>query len=224
MNFLLPYWSALLLGSAHALEADHMAAVTSFAVRRPTAREAVRFGIQWAVGHGAVVIAAGAALLLIGIVIPDPATHWLEKIVGVVLIALGASTFVHARRLHVHAHGGGHAHLHSHALPEGTEHTHEFPRQNRWAGAPTAIGALHGLAGAAPAVALLQVAAMESIAGGMLYLMAFAIGTAVGMAAYAAVTGFVAGRAAIASEKAARIIGKISGIATIAIGIFWIVR
>lgn len=224
MSFLLPYWWALLLGSAHALEADHMAAVTSFAVRRPTTREAIRFGIQWAVGHGAVVIAAGAALLLIGLVIPEPATFWLEKTVGVVLIGLGASTFIHARRLHVHTGDGEHAHLHSHPLPGGREHSHDAPRHGRWTHAPTAIGALHGLAGAAPAIALLQVATMQSFAGGMLYLTTFAVGTAVGMAAYAAITGFVAGRAALASERAARAIGKFSGIATIAIGTFWILR
>jgi len=224
MSFLLPYWSALLLGSAHALEADHMAAVTSFAVRKPTPRAAMRFGVQWAIGHGAVVIAAGAALLLIGLVIPEVATTWLEKIVGVVLIGLGASTVIHAQRLHVHAdRGARHAHLHSHPLPAGREHSHES-HAGRWSHAPAAIGALHGLAGAAPAVALLQVTAMESITSGMLYLMMFAVGTAVGMAAYAAVTGFVAGRAALASERAARAIGKISGVATIAIGVFWMLR
>lgn len=243
MGFLLPYWTALVLGSVHALEADHMAAVTSFAVRRPAPRDAIRFGIQWAIGHGAVVIAAGAVLLFIGLSIPDAATAWLEKIVGGVLILLGGSTMLHAARLHAHG-TAGHAHLHSHKLPQPHGHSHaedvepvhshavhshsarspHAPGRRSWSQAPTAIGALHGLAGAAPAVALLQVATMNSVAGGMLYLTIFAVGTAIGMAAYAAITGFVAGRAALASERAARVVGLVGGLATIAIGFFWILR
>ena len=218
MNLVLPYATALFLGSVHALEADHMAAVTAFAVRKPAPLAAAGFGIRWAVGHGASVILVGAILLLIGLTIPAGANEWLDRSVGLVLIALGLWTAWHASRLHahVHHHDGGleHAHLHSHAFR--TEHDHQH--------AATMIGALHGLAGAAPAVALLQVTRSGSFLQGMAYLGIFAVGTAFGMAAYALLTGWLMGRAAIRSERLARVLGKLTGLGTVTIGLIWLLH
>lgn len=218
MNPLLPYITALMLGSVHALEPDHMAAVTAFAVRRPAPLAAAGFGLRWAVGHGAMVIGAGLLLLLLGLTIPAGATWWLDRLVGLVLIGLGAWTAWHARHLHahVHHHAGGvdHAHLHSHAFSSKHDHGH----------AATTIGALHGLAGAAPAIALMQVARFESIVQGTAYLVMFAVGTALSMALYALVTGYVMGRAAIVSQRWARWLGQLTGVSTIAIGFVWLLR
>jgi ABC-type nickel/cobalt efflux system permease component RcnA len=128
MDMFLPYTTALLLGSVHALEADHMAAVTAFAVRRPAPLAAAGFGVRWAAGHGVAVTAAGALLLVLGLTIPLPATAWLDRSVGLVLIALGVWTAWHASRLHAHVHhhhdGIEHAHLHSHAFRARHDHAH----------------------------------------------------------------------------------------------------
>jgi high-affinity nickel permease len=223
MNVLLPYATALLLGSVHALEADHMATVTAFAVRRPAPLAAASFGIRWALGHGASVILAGLAIMLVGATVPAAAGSWLDRGVGLVLIGLGAWTSWHAAHLHSHKKSGapGHAHLHSHgAAQDRHDHVGENQRQR----AATMIGALHGLAGAAPAVALLQIARQESLMEGMAYLAAFAVGTAIGMAAYALITGFFMGRAAIASERLARGIGRLAGVSTAIIGFIWLLR
>jgi sulfite exporter TauE/SafE len=218
MDILLPYTTALLLGSVHALEADHMAAVTAFAVRRPAPLAAAGFGVRWAVGHGASVTAVGALLLLVGVTIPVYATEWMDRSVGLVLIALGLWTAWHASRLHAHVHhhddGVEHAHLHSHAFRAQHDHAH----------AATLIGALHGLAGAAPAIALLQVARSDSFLQGMSYLATFAVGTAAGMALYALITGWLVGRAAIRSERLVRVLGKLTGASTVAIGVIWLLR
>jgi nickel/cobalt transporter (NicO) family protein len=218
MDIFLPYTTALLLGSVHALEADHMAAVTAFAVRRPAPLAAAGFGVRWAAGHGLAVTVVGALLLLLGLTIPLPAAAWLDRSVGLVLIALGLWTAWHASRLHAHVHhhhdGVEHAHLHSHAFRAEHDHAH----------AATMIGALHGLAGAAPAVALLQVARSTSFLQGMSYLATFAVGTALGMALYALLTGWLVGRAAIRSERLARALGKLTGAGTIAIGVIWLLR
>jgi hypothetical protein len=85
------------------------------------------------------------------------------------------------------------------------------------------IGALHGLAGAAPAIALLQVARSTSFLR-MSYLATFAVGTALGMALYALLTGWLVGRAAVRSERLARALGKFTGAGTIVIGIIWLLR
>ncbi len=218
MHLFLPYATALFLGSLHALEADHMAAVTAFAVRKPAPLAAAGFGIRWAVGHGLSVIIIGAILLFVGLTLPAGAMSWLDRSVGLVLIALGLWTAWHASRLHahVHQHTGGvqHAHLHSHAFRAQHDHAH----------AATMIGALHGLAGAAPAVALLQVARSGSFVQGMAYLGIFALGTAIGMAAYALLTGWVICRAATRSERLARILGKLTGVGTVTIGVIWLFR
>ncbi len=50
---LLPLLTAVSLGFLHALEPDHMAAVTTFVSRRPRPREAVGFGVRWGLGHSA---------------------------------------------------------------------------------------------------------------------------------------------------------------------------
>lgn len=217
MSIVLLYATALLVGSLHALEPDHLAAVTSFAVRRPRWREAVRYGVRWALGHGAAIVGAGTVLLLIGLRLPAATTHWLERGVGLVLVGLGAWTIAGARRLHAHTHvhadGTVHAHLHSHALVHDHDHRH----------AATAVGLLHGLAGTAPAVALVPLAGFDSAGVGIAWLVVFAIGTACGMAVYALLAGLVAGRVALRSAPLARWLALATGCLTIGVGILWLV-
>jgi len=218
MSLLLLYGTALLVGSAHALEPDHMAAVTSFAVRRPRLRDAVRFGVQWATGHGAAIGVVGACMLMVGLRVPAGATEALERGVGVLLIGLGAWTIAGARRMHAHQHlhrdGTVHEHIHSHAIVKDHEHRH----------GATLVGVLHGLAGTAPAVALVPIASFDSALSGVLYLIIFAVGTACGMALYALLAGFVVGRAAFRSERMARRMAVVTGCVTIAVGALWLIR
>ena len=195
----LPFLTAIILGALHAFEADHMAAVTSFVVREPRPREAVRFGAQWALGHGGAILIAGALLMFLGLQIPESATGTMERLVGLALVALGAWTAWIAHR----------AHLRAHAHPHG---------------APVAIGLVHGLAGAAPAVALVPLAVIDSAAAGIGYLLLFTLGTALSMSAYAVTAGLMAARANGFGERAGRLIGQFTGVGTIAIGIFWLIR
>lgn len=206
-----------MLGSLHAFEADHLAAVTSFAVRKPQPVTAMRFGFQWALGHGTSIVLAGALLIFIGLKIPAAATGVMERMVGAVLVLLGAWTVWATRRLHAHEHvhgGEKHVHLHSHITGKTHEHKH----------APTMIGLLHGLAGAAPAVALVPLALFDSAAGGLSYLLLFAAGTAASMSAYAMFAGYLAGRATRFAEWGGRAVGQFTGIGTMAIGLFWLIR
>ena len=193
----LPYVTAMMLGSLHAFEADHLAAVTSFVVRKPQPRDAMRFGMQWAMGHGGAVLIAGALILFIGLSIPETATNVMERFVGVALVALGVWTAWLAHRAHKFAHA----------------HTK----------APAAIGLLHGIAGAAPAVALIPLAASDTAVRGVSYLMLFALGTLVAMSGYALAAGYVAHRSAMTSHRVPQVLGKLTGISTIAIGIIWMI-
>jgi ABC-type nickel/cobalt efflux system permease component RcnA len=218
MNFELPFLTAVVLGSLHAFEADHLAAVTSFAVQKPSPRQSMGFGFRWAVGHGTSVLLAGMLLIFLGLRIPAAAANIMERSVGLVLIALGIWTVIATRAIHAHehAHAGGrsHVHLHSHLRGQGHEHKH----------APTLVGLMHGLAGAAPAVALVPLAMFDSAFGGLSYLMLFAAGTAASMMGYALFAGYLAGRATRVAESFGRAIGQFTGIGTVIIGIVWLVR
>ena len=218
MSLALAFASAVLLGSIHALEPDHMAAVTAFAVRKPAPFAAASFGMRWAMGHGVIILIAGVIVMTLGLAIPAAATPWLDRLAGLALITLGVWTSWYAARLHAHAHshhdGVQHVHMHSHALSPHHEHGH----------APTLVGAMHGLAGAAPAIALLQMTRLESVAGGIVYLLSFAIGTAIGMAAYALVAGYLLERASARSLRVARAIGNLTGVSTVVIGVIWLIR
>jgi nickel/cobalt transporter (NicO) family protein len=194
MSIALAFASAALLGFSHALEPDHMAAVTAFAVRKPAPRAAAVFGMRWALGHGAILMIAGVLLFAIGLALPAAAVPWLDRFAGGALILLGVSTAFYTARVHEHVH------------------------------APTAVGALHGLAGAAPAIALLQLAGPETVTHSVFYLLCFAMGTALGMAVYAVVAGYLLRRASERSLRTARMIGRLTGICTVAVGFVWLIR
>jgi sulfite exporter TauE/SafE len=195
-----------------------MAAVTSFVVRRPGIREAVRFGVRWSIGHGGAIILIGTGLILLGVHLPDAASHWLERLVGAVMIGLGIWTFCGARDLHAHTHSHGdsvvHAHLHSHAIVDDHGHGH----------AVTVVGLLHGLAGSGAAVALIPLVGFDSPISGILYLVLFAVGTVGGMALYGLLAGYVVGRTADRSVSLARILARVTGAFTIMIGCLWLLR
>ena len=78
---------------AHALDPDHVLAVSSLAVRksdRPGAR-AVAYAVQWAMGHGGLLLLVAAAALFLHRELPTPLPYWAERLVGVILIATGLS-------------------------------------------------------------------------------------------------------------------------------------
>ena len=211
--------TAAFIGSLHALEPDHLAAVGAFTVRRPHPVAALGFGARWALGHGGIIVVAGALILAIGQTIPDSANHLLERIVGLTLIGLGVWTVAGRRYLHTHAHNlDGDApvvHIHAHARPYQGAGSRN---------APTLIGALHGLAGTAPALALVPATQLASPALTLIYLLVFAIGTAAGMTLFALLAGSLAHRAAGRSLQLARALSVIAGIATISIGFYWMIR
>ena len=219
LETLVIFATAAFIGSLHALEPDHMAAVGAFTVRRPHPLAALGFGARWALGHGGIVVIAGALLLVVGQTIPDSAGHLLERLVGVTLVGLGAWTVSGRRMLHVHPRGA-----------DGNDEQvriHAHPQPYRAAGnrhAPTMIGALHGLAGTAPVLALVPATQLASPGLTVLYLIVFSVGTAAGMSFFALLAGSLAQRAAGRSLQLARAMSVIAGIATICIGLYWMIR
>jgi ABC-type nickel/cobalt efflux system permease component RcnA len=218
MELLPIYLSALVLGTAHAIEPDHLAAVTAFVIRRPRPLQAAGFGARWAIGHGTAIFVVGVLLLVLGRAIPDSWTSMLDRVVGVAMIGLGVWTLRTSRTVHAHAHthadGTTHTHPHVHAHGDGHSHAH----------AATAFGMLHGLAGTGPAVALIPLLSLRSAGEGALYLFLFGVGTAVGMTAYALLAGALAGRLNRISGTLSRSVSAVAGLFAIMVGFLWLLR
>ncbi|MDH5747721.1 MAG: hypothetical protein OEY85_00265 [Rhodospirillales bacterium] len=183
----------LLFGLRHALDADHIAAVASLATRSRTVSETVRVGLAWGAGHALTLLAVSAFVLLSGAGISESVAEFLELLVGVMLLALGADVLRRARkqRLHVHLHSHDddkrHVHVHAHGADE-THNPAAHRHQHTPAYAPNLglragmVGLMHGLAGSA-ALVLLAVGTAESLMAGLVYVVVFGIGSMMGMAA-----------------------------------------
>lgn len=220
------YVTAFALGAGHALEVDHMVAVTTFVGGRPVLRRAVGFGLRWALGHSVVVLVVGGGLALAGVRAPASVQDWAELGVGVMLVALAVWAMRAGRLLHLHSPQDheGHAHLHTHAAGSARHgHSHhghtEAARHHRHL--PTIIGALHGLAGTVPAVALIPVTLMPSKMAALAYLGTFGAGTILAMTTYSALAAVAAGRLAT-SSRLARAVAFATATASLLVGLWWI--
>ena len=181
-----------LMGMRHAIEADHVAAMASLTTRAGSVRRAVPLGLSWGAGHTLMLAAFGLAAMVLGSALPAELAVYLERAVGVMLIALGGDVLVRLvrERVHFHPHrhdGVVHWHAHSHAGekvhdPERHHHEHASGGSLR----AFLVGIMHGMAGSA-ALVVLALQSMPSVATGVLYIVVFGIGSMLGMAALTAV-------------------------------------
>lgn len=218
-----------LLGMQHALEADHIAAVSSIAARRSRIGDIVRHGLTWGLGHTLTLFAFAGAAIWLGRAIPDHVARPLETAVGIMLIGLGAHVLWRLWRdrvhFHRHSHGDGtvHIHAHSHAgetLPHARAahgHGHGF----RWR--TLLVGLMHGMAGSA-ALLVLAVSQAASPAVGLGYVALFGIGSMIGMAALSTVIAVPLAVSARWLTWANRGLQGIVGAVTVAIGVTTIVE
>jgi nickel/cobalt exporter len=207
---LLPLLTALIAGFAHALEPDHMAAVTTFVSRRPRPAEAVAFGVRWGVGHSAALLVVGLILVALDLRVPERLTRGLEFGVGGMLLGLGAWllwSVLHERAHRMAARGHAHDHLHPHA--------HGHRHGSLW------VGMAHGLAGTAPLVALLPAALTRSAWLAGAYLLFFGVGTTVAMGLYAVAAGLLFDRAGSRVPTLGRTLRTLTAVGSAALGIVW---
>ena len=175
-----------LVGLRHALEADHVAAVSSIVSGRTSGRDITRHGLTWGLGHTITLFAFSGVAIMLGRAIPGSISNPIETAVGVMLVGLGGHVLWRLWRERVHFHGHDHAdgvahlHAHSHAgdpVPHSSAR-HEHPHGMRWR--TLMVGMVHGMAGSA---ALLVLAASQ-IASPLLalgYVIVFGIGSMIGM-------------------------------------------
>jgi sulfite exporter TauE/SafE len=202
--------AALVAGFAHALEPDHMAAVTTFVSRRPRPLQAAGFGLRWGAGHAGAIIVVGCVLIALRVRLPDGVARGLEFGVGAMLLGLGLWLLWSV--LHERAHrlaAGEHPHPHTHR---------HGGRGSLW------VGMAHGLSGTAPLVAALSASFSGSALRAAGYLLLFGVGTTLAMALYALAAGVVFDRAAHRAPALAGTLRALTAVGSAAIGVLWMVN
>jgi hypothetical protein len=221
--------TAGMLGFLHALEVDHLVAVTTFVSRRPTLASATQFGVRWGVGHAIAVLAAGGLLLITGTRWPARYEPLGEGLVGLMLVGLGLWALASARKLHLHSaeEHGGHAHLHVHPRVGIHGHPHgpaSPPDRSHHHGGITLVGLMHGLAGSSGVVALIPVTMMDRVGLGLGYLTVFGLGVTLAMTLFALGAAGAVRRASTRSLLWGRRSVVLVGLLGIGIGVGWMVR
>ena len=216
---------AVLVGMSHALEADHVAAVSSMASRQTSVKQIVRTGAVWGLGHTLTLMLFAGAAIIFGFAISDGLSGMLEFAVGVMLVGLGGHIIYRLWRdrihFHVHSHGEEkHFHAHSHAgeVQEHTDSSHDhdhkpFPVRT------LLVGMMHGMAGSA-ALLVLTASTAPTMTTGFLYVVLFGIGSMFGMAGLSAIIAVPIAYSARMLTWANRSIQGATGLGTMALGLF----
>jgi hypothetical protein len=152
------------LGIRHALESDHVAAVSTMVVGSKQPGHAARVGVAWGIGHGTAVLVAGAVILGMGIHVPARWAAFLELIVVAMLLWLGWKTWNQT----------------VHSVPK-TEHQHPPSARTPWQS--MMVGLVHGISGTAT-LTLLLLTTMQSWWEGVGYLLWFAVGSTLSMVVF----------------------------------------
>jgi high-affinity nickel permease len=211
------------LGMRHATDPDHVMAVTAIVAREGSARAAVAVGAFWGLGHTLTVLVVGSAIVFFGLVVPPRLGLSMEMSAAAMLIVLGAvnvrSALGHIEQqgnLASDGHGHAHAHAHAHVPASPGRALGRFAR-------PLAVGVVHGLAGSA-AVALLVLAAVHSVKSALVYLAVFGVGTMFGMLLLTAVMARPLAKTATWSAAGRLSLVRITGFASLALGLFLVYR
>jgi len=207
-----------LLGMRHALEPDHLAAVSTLVTGQRNSARAAWLGACWGLGHTLTLLLAGATLVALRAEMPPSVSDAFEMGVALMLIVLGLRAIYQAARQG----GNGPAHLHHHGRlrhrhPGVPAHVHI----GRWtlARRPLLVGAVHGLAGSGALTALV-LATLPSATAQLTYMAVFGLGSTVGMAALSALVGWPLGRAA-RHPFLVRGVSLVVGCVSTVLGVWW---
>jgi sulfite exporter TauE/SafE len=192
----------LVLGIKHAIEPDHIIAVSTIASRTKSLWKSSLAGIFWGIGHTLTLFIVGIIIILMKYEIEEKWAMSFEFIVGVMLVYLGISTILAFKKKKIH----------SHADTGNNRNEVSYLKS-------TIIGFVHGLAGSA-AMVILTMGTVSTISEGALYIIVFGFGTCLGMLMFTTAVGI----SVIASSKKANIhkgITQFTGLVSIVFGMYY---
>ena len=209
---------ASLLGMRHALEPDHIAAVSTLVSHEQSSVRAAWLGVCWGIGHMLTLFVVGLGLVLVRSEMPAGLGDAFEIIVAVMLIVLGLRSVLQAARLGPQGPAYPHKHrwvVHQH--PGLPAHVHI----GRWtlARRPLLVGAIHGLAGSGTLAALV-LTTLPSTASRLAYMMLFGLGSTAGMAVLSGLLGWPLARLG-ANNRVTRGISFVVGCLSMVLGVVW---
>ena len=230
------------LGMRHAMDPDHVVAVTTIVSRQRSVGKAALIGALWGLGHTFTIFLVGAAIILFNVAIPPRLGLSMELSVGVMLVLLGALNVTGILRRQPET-GKREEGIGDRA--QGTDDTgHSIRplstlatgnRQQEGSGLPFAsllpvlsslsilrpllVGIVHGLAGSA-AVALLLMTTIPNPWWAIGYLLIFGVGTMAGMILITAVISLPFAYTATHLVWLNRGLATASGLLSLAFGFF----
>ncbi|WP_075980401.1 urease accessory protein UreH domain-containing protein [Bacillus massilinigeriensis] len=167
------------LGIKHALEPDHVIAVSTIASQSKKLSRSSLAGVFWGIGHTLTLFVVGMSVIFMKGEIPEEWALSLEFLVGIMLVYLGVSSIFNLRRIGAttHTHSEiNHDHFHLHPVKPSTAHIHKKVSYLK----SMFIGIIHGLAGSA-AMVVLTMSTVSSVWQGAMYMLVFGLGTVAGM-------------------------------------------
>jgi len=185
---------AVLLGLRHAIDPDHIAAITTLVAtgQDHARRQAAALGAWWGLGHAVTLVAFGVPILLFEAYLPESVQRGAETAVAALIVYLAVRLLV--RHRHRHEHGR---------------------HQVRNPFAAFGIGLVHGLGGSA-GVGVLLLAAIPSTTLAVASLVVLAVFTGVSMTMVT--TGF--GATLAARQGTITAAAPVLGLLSLAFG-FW---
>src|SRR6267143_6905034 len=134
----------LVLGLRHALDPDHLAAVSTIVSESKSLRRSSLVGTFWGMGHTLSLLLAGVLVIALKFHISARLTVWMEFVVALMLILLGIKSLlgsVRGLKVHIHRHKhDGTEHVHVHVHRPGEQHAHRHRHLIRFGARPFLIG------------------------------------------------------------------------------------
>jgi ABC-type nickel/cobalt efflux system permease component RcnA len=210
------------LGLRHALDPDHVVAVTALASEKAGVRRTSMIGAFWGLGHALSLGVAGGVILALRLTVPPAVGTALESVVAVMLIGLGALAVRRALRSRLHAHPHDHdgrVHVHFHAHGPGEAERHDHRHLLRGGLRPFVVGLVHGLAGSA-GLALLALGAAPSLMAGLAYIAMLGLGSLAGMLVLSALMSLPLAYLEARYSAFHRGVQLVAGLASVGLGVY----
>jgi ABC-type nickel/cobalt efflux system permease component RcnA len=215
------------LGLKHALDADHLVAVSTIVSERKGFWSSSIVGALWGLGHTASLFAVGLIVIAFHFQIPDKIAMIMEFGVALMLVILGANVLWKIWRgavLHVHAHEHEdhfhiHPHLHEYEIAQQHEDSGIHHHKTNVGKKPFFVGMVHGMAGSA-ALMLVVLATISSRSLALVYIAIFGFGSVGGMFLMSTLIGLPF---AVTSkhERLNKIVRTTAGVISVVFGLFY---
>ena len=207
---------ALGLGLLHALDIDHLLAVSGISGLHPADwRRSAGFSLRWALGHGSSVLFLGSLVFVFGMAVPRAFSHYAEMLVGMMLFIIGSMLLLdwwkQTRGNAKTINQAGFTWSGRQQEPYNILHQHRR--------GTVVVGLIHGTAGTAPLLLLMPLADNATPLTGMLFLLLFSVGVLLSMLLFGSILGKFFGKLLYHHQQGLQHVRLLLSILTISLGL-----